>query len=113
MAAAIGNNYSGKHAVLETSLRSIVREDDGKRIRQGCEKLLDQFAEGDLPAFNAVSDRIDGKPGQSIEMNVTKEAQDYSREELIERIGTLRRAIEVERGLAETGSSEKQPSELH
>ena len=70
MAAAIGNNYSGKHAVLETSLRSIVREDDGKRIRRGLQIVVNRFAkEGGLADGTFIRDTLDGKPKTRIDLS--------------------------------------------
>jgi uncharacterized lipoprotein YmbA len=36
------------------------------RLRKGIEKQLDKCAEGDLAALQAIADRLDGRPAQSV-----------------------------------------------
>ena len=49
-----------------TILERAIEQDDYKRIRAGCEKLLDSFAEGDHIAAQFIADRLDGKPAQQL-----------------------------------------------
>ena len=50
--------------------RALAQEDlkaeEDHRIRQGIEKLLDKVATGDLYAIQALADRTDGKPAQTV-----------------------------------------------
>ena len=45
--------------------RAIVQE-DGKRLRDAAEKLLDLAAEGEPWAVQMLADRLDGKPAQTV-----------------------------------------------
>lgn len=70
MAAPIGNqNASGEHDVerpFRAALRRAIAQDDGKRIRETAEKLLDLAAAGEPWAVKELIDRTDGKPAQTI-----------------------------------------------
>lgn len=48
------------------ALDRAIAQDDGKKLRFAAEKLLELAAEGDLSAINALADRLDGKPHQSV-----------------------------------------------
>jgi len=37
-----------------------------KKLRVACDKIVDKAVEGDVQAFNAMADRIDGKPIQGL-----------------------------------------------
>lgn len=100
-----------KTRVIEEAIRRAVAADDGKRIRAGVEKLLDQFGQGELAAINAVADRLDGRPNQQVEMNITKEARDYSLDELLERVAEVRGRIAAGADSAQASASE--PSAIH
>ena len=43
--------------------------DDGRKLRLGVEKQLENFADGDQQAANWVRDTLDGKPKQSIDVS--------------------------------------------
>jgi hypothetical protein len=45
--------------------RAIVQE-DGKRLREAAEKLLDEAAKGESWAMQMLADRLDGKAAQSV-----------------------------------------------
>lgn len=74
--------------LIEEALRRAVTQEDGKRIREGVEKLLDMFAAGDLAAFDRIADRLDGKPHQSVttDLNVNSDSREYSDDELRARV---------------------------
>lgn len=67
MGAPVGNQNAKKdnRRWAETLNRAIV-QDDGKRLRDAAEKLLDAAASGDLQAIKELADRLDGKPAQAI-----------------------------------------------
>lgn len=44
-----------------------ILQDDGKRLRQAAETLLDKAAEGEQWAIAMLADRLDGKPAQVIQ----------------------------------------------
>lgn len=57
---------------------------DPKRMRRIARALLNKAEEGDMPAIKEVFDRLDGKPAQTVDMNVEKRtASDYTRDELV------------------------------
>jgi hypothetical protein len=75
--------------LIEEALRRAIKQEDGKRIREGVEKLLDLFAAGDIQAFDRVADRLDGKPTQQVDMNVRQEVRDMTEDEILERLASL------------------------
>ena len=46
--------------------RAIVQE-DGKRLREAAEKLLDLASQGEAWAIQHLADRLDGKPAQQLQ----------------------------------------------
>jgi len=73
MAAPIGNkNAAGQQDAerpFRDALRRAITQDDGKRIRQAAETLLDKASEGEAWAINMLADRTDGKPKQQTEVS--------------------------------------------
>lgn len=61
-----GNNNYKKGAIFNDALRRAIAQDDGKRIRDAAEKLLDLAAEGTPWAVRELIDRTDGKAFQSV-----------------------------------------------
>lgn len=57
--------------ITEALDRAILQE-DGKRIREGVDKLLDAFADGEPWAIQMVWDRHEGKPTQSTDLSIVK-----------------------------------------
>ena len=68
MAAEIGNEYAAKGRIVEKLIERINIQEDGKRLRAGLEKLMDRVADGDQHALSYVTDRLDGKPKQIVEL---------------------------------------------
>ena len=65
-----GNKNAAKQRRLITdALRKVVTQSPDK-IRAACEKLLDAAAEGDIHAFREISDRIDGKAIQAVDLSI-------------------------------------------
>lgn len=50
------------------ALNRAIAQDDGIRLRQAAEKLLDLAADGDVPALRELGDRLDGKPTQQLDL---------------------------------------------
>ena len=48
------------------ALSRAIAQDDGKRLRQAAEQLLDQAADGQSWAIKELADRLDGKSAQAI-----------------------------------------------
>jgi hypothetical protein len=68
MSAEIGNDYAAKGRIVEKMIERINVQEDGKRLRAGLEKLMDKVADGDQKALEFVTDRIDGKARQAIDL---------------------------------------------
>lgn len=65
--APIGNtNGSKKNRMVGDALRRAATQSPEK-LSKACEALLDKAGEGDVQAFNAFRDTLDGKPHQVIE----------------------------------------------
>lgn len=64
--APLGNQNAAKAKLVGDCLRRAIVQEDGKRLRQGVEKLLDAYAEGEPWAHQYVRDTLDGKPAQSM-----------------------------------------------
>ncbi len=65
MGAPKGNTNARKeNRVITDALRRAVAQNPNK-LKKACEAVLDKAVEGDLYAFNAIADRLDGKPAQT------------------------------------------------
>lgn len=84
------NQNAKKGRILEDMLRNCAAREDYKRLRQGCEVLLNRFAEGDDFACGFVRDTLDGKPKQALDLKLdapTEERVSAFSEFLAEAIG--------------------------
>lgn len=76
-----GNKHGAKSRMFDGALKRAIAQDDGKRLRDAAEKLLDLAAGGEPWAIKELADRLDGKSQQSV--NVTKtDVTDLSLSEL-------------------------------
>ncbi len=67
MAGEIGNNFSSKNnRMVADTLRRIAVQEDGKKLRAMCEAIYEKAAAGDVQAAAFISDRLDGKPAQTV-----------------------------------------------
>ena len=66
MGAPIGNTNAAKSRLFHDALRRAIAQDDGKRLRNAAEKLLDLAAEGEGWAVKELRDTLDGKPAQAV-----------------------------------------------
>lgn len=66
MGAPIGNQNAAKSRVFSDALRRAIAQDDGKRIRDAAEKMLDLAASGEPWAVREVFDRLEGKAAQAV-----------------------------------------------
>ena len=62
-----GNQNATKNKVWIGALNRAIAQDDGKRLREAAEKLIELAAAGDVAAIRELGDRLDGKPTQAIE----------------------------------------------
>ena len=49
------------------ALERAIAQEDGKKLRDAADKLLDEAAKGEPWAIQMLADRLDGKPKQQIE----------------------------------------------
>ncbi len=68
MAFEKGNQEAAKGRVVEKLIERINVQEDSKRLRQGLEALMDKVAEGDHRALEFVTERLDGKARQAVDV---------------------------------------------
>jgi hypothetical protein len=68
MAFEEGNKAASKGRTVEKLLERILVQEDSRRLRLGLEALMDKVADGDQRALEFVTDRLDGKPKQAIDI---------------------------------------------
>ncbi len=63
-----GNPDGGRkqRRLFDETIRRAIAQEDGKRLRRGCEALLDAFAAGEEWAQRLLIERLDGKAPQPI-----------------------------------------------
>jgi hypothetical protein len=66
MGAPVGNQNAAKSRAFYGALQRAIAQDDGKRLRDAAEKLLDLAAQGEAWAVKELADRLDGKSAQSV-----------------------------------------------
>lgn len=74
----IGNTHAGKARLFDGAMRRAIAADDGKRLRQAADQLLNKAAEGEAWAINMLADRLDGKvahqDGGNVQINLVPPA---------------------------------------
>lgn len=69
MAAPEGNTNSSKsNRLWGETIRRACLQADGAKLRAIADRLIEKAAEGDIQAIKELGDRLDGKPGQSVEL---------------------------------------------
>jgi hypothetical protein len=63
-----GNKLGAKGKLFDKTLRAAIAQEDGKRVREAAEKLLDSAAAGEEWAISLLADRLDGRAAQSIDI---------------------------------------------
>jgi len=72
MGAPLGNkNATTEKRLITDALRRVVTQNPEK-LKKACEKIMDDAVEGNIAAFNMMSDRLEGKPAQSVDLKVTE-----------------------------------------
>lgn len=90
------------------ALNRAIAQDDGKRLRDAAEQLLTLAAEGEAWAIRELADRLDGKPKESVNVNVSERpVEELSDAEL------LAIAAERSRRAIAAASSETEPDRVH
>lgn len=56
--------------------------DNHKALRRIAKTLIGMAENGDMQAISAIADRLDGKPAQTVDMNVRKIARELTDDEL-------------------------------
>lgn len=63
-----GNKAAAKGRRVEKLIERALKQEDDKRLREGVEKLLDAVSEGERWALEFITDRLDGKPRQAVDV---------------------------------------------
>lgn len=93
------------------ALERAVAQDSGVKLRQAADKLLDCAALGEPWAIQQLADRLDGKPTQQVDMNVTREVRYLTEQEILERLASL--GSGVASGVTQDKKSEGKSKKLH
>ena len=81
-----------------SALERAISQEDGKLLRKAAESLLAQAAAGESWAICQLADRLDGKPGQSVDVSFTATVQELTVDELRAiASGSRERIIEADR----------------
>lgn len=68
----IGNENSIKsNRLWAETIKRAVTQSDGERLRRIAESLLTKAEEGDMSAIRELGDRLDGKPSQTVDTNIS------------------------------------------
>ena len=65
----LGNNNAGKNRPFWRALDRAIAQDDGKRLREAAEQLIDLAAAGTPWAVRELADRLDGKAAQALTLS--------------------------------------------
>jgi hypothetical protein len=106
MAFEKGNKLGQKGKLFDGALKRAIAQDNGERLRQAAEQLLDMAAAGEPWAINTLADRLDGKAAQS----VTIEAPDVEQLSLTDLKGALAAVIA---GTGSQAGGADEPSQVH
>jgi hypothetical protein len=71
-----GNRNATKGLPFREALDKALKQGDPNRLRNIAEKLLAMAADGDLEAVKEVANRLDGRPGQRVEIKSTESVAD-------------------------------------
>jgi hypothetical protein len=61
-----GNELAKRKGVWKTALRKAMASDNGQRVLKAAQTLLDEAAKGESWAIKELADRLDGRPGQDL-----------------------------------------------
>lgn len=63
-----GNQAAAKGRTIEKLIERINVQEDSRRLRQGLEVLMNKVADGDQRALEFVTERLDGKARQAVDI---------------------------------------------
>ena len=68
MGAPLGNrNASKENRLWGDAIKRAVAQNDGQKLRELADRLIERAAEGDVAALRELGDRLDGKAKQQVE----------------------------------------------
>lgn len=105
-----GNRNSANGKAVGDMLRKIAIQNPQK-LRKACEAVLDKAAEGDLAAFNALADRLDGRATQALEVTAKNESNPSRNLDDTELAGIV--SSSSGSGTTSEADSEDKPGGLH
>jgi hypothetical protein len=73
--APIGNKNAQKGRMWNDALKKAIAQDNGKRLRESIEQLLNLAEKGEPWAIKELADRLDGRPMQASHAEATEEKQ--------------------------------------
>lgn len=82
IAASIGNDFSSKNRRIWRETLSRIAAQDPAKLRRIAERVYAMAEAGDLGAIREIADRLDGKPMQSVEMEVRNPGAEMALDEL-------------------------------
>lgn len=65
--APLGNKNASKNRPWAEAINRALLADDGKKLRELAERLIERAKEGDVTALREIGDRVDGKPAQVLQ----------------------------------------------
>lgn len=83
MAFEEGNKLAAKGRKVEKMLERICLQEDDRRLREGLEVVMDLVSKGDKWAIEFTTDRLDGKPKQTVGADPDNPFPDVHRVELV------------------------------
>lgn len=110
MAFERGNKLGGAPKLFAAALKRAIAQDNGQRIRDCAEKLLDLAAAGEQWAVKELADRLDGKAPQSIDFQPPRDVTEWTLEQLTAHLAI---AAGAATGGAEASGSAGQPGPVH
>lgn len=78
----------GGHKPFHAALKRAIAQDNGQRVRDCAEKLLDLAAAGEPWAVKELIDRLDGKAPQAIEVTTPRDVTEWTLEQLTASLAT-------------------------
>jgi hypothetical protein len=98
-------NGTGGPKRFQAAVERALAQDDGKRLREAVEKMLDAAAAGEVWAIHFLADRLDGKAAQTV--SVVRNATELSDSDL------ANIAAAGSAGTAEAQGGAEVPSSVH
>jgi len=109
------SNPAGKNGKpFKDALTLAIKRTDGDKTQLAriAEALVEKAKTGDVPAINAIADRLDGKAHQTTELTIDdkRDASDWTRAELV---AFLNNAANGSERVVEADGRSEQPDQVH